>query len=152
MRVPSRREGLAALLGAAGLWAPAKTFAATHGFTLERGYEGVGHYDNVHKGKGKIGVRFFPFDGASLPARFLTYDIPPGASEGVHVHRLGDTVEGAYDEYYYVVSGSGRMEIDGKLVPIVAGDHVHTPLGVAHGVENTSQTEMLKIFLTFIVR
>jgi mannose-6-phosphate isomerase-like protein (cupin superfamily) len=44
------------------------------------------------------------------------------------------------------------MEIDGKIVAVAKGDHVHTPLEVAHGVENTHPTENLRVFLTFIKR
>lgn len=107
----------------------------------------------IHAGKGKGGVKMFPFGGAPKPAHFLIYDLEPGGSEGVHVHFLDNrNSEGAFDEYYYIVSGSGQMEIDGQIVPVVAGDHVHTPLEVAHGIENTHPTEHLRVFLTFIKR
>lgn len=109
-------------------------------------------YPHVHKGDGTISVRYFGFDDAPAPANFVIYDMPPGSSEGVHTHHLGDTVLGPYDEYYFVIHGEGEMEIDGKIVAIKAGDHVHTPLGVAHGVRNTMQGENLRIFLTFISR
>lgn len=109
-------------------------------------------YPHVHEGDGTISVRYFGFDQAPAPAHFVIYDMPPGSSEGVHTHHLGDTVLGPYDEYYYVIQGEGEMEIDGKVVGIEAGDHVHTPLGVAHGVRNTMQDRNLRIFLTFISR
>ena len=107
----------------------------------------------IHNGKGKGRARLFRFEGASAPAYFLIYDLPPGASEGVHVHFLDDrNKEGSFDEYYYVISGQGQMEIDGEIVAVAKGDHVHTPLEVAHGVENTHPTENLRVFLTFIKR
>ena len=109
-------------------------------------------YPNVHGGDGVISVRFFDFAGASAPARFLVYDIPPGASEGVHTHSLGDEADGAFEEFYYVVEGLGEMQIDGQAVPVQAGDHVHTPLGVAHGIANTMAEGRLRVFLTFIAR
>ena len=110
-------------------------------------------YDAIHAGKGSVNIKRFPFDGHSAPANFIIYDIPPGASEGVHVHHLDDrNKEGAFDEYYYIVSGQGQMELDGKIVVVAAGDHVHTPLDVAHGIENTHAQEHLKVFLTFIDR
>lgn len=121
-------------------------------FIKDAEHEGMRRYEHVHEGKGTAGVKFFRFESAPAPANFLIYDFPPGASEGVHVHRLGDRKLGSFDEYYYIVAGSGRMEIDGKVVPVQAGDHVFTPLDVHHGVENTSQTENLKVFLTFIER
>ena len=91
----------------------------------------------MHHGKGVIRLRRFGFDNAPKPAGLVIFDIPPGASEGVHVHGIGlDT--GPYDEYYFIVSGSGQMEIEGKIVPVKGGDYVHAPMGIHHGIENTS--------------
>jgi hypothetical protein len=56
-------------------------------------------YPNVHEGNGTISVRYFPFDKNPAPAHFVIYEIPPGASEGVHTHHLGDSVLGPFDEY-----------------------------------------------------
>jgi len=109
-------------------------------------------YPNVHGGNGTISVRFFPFDKNPAPAHFVIYGIPPEASEGVHTHHLGDTVLGPFDEYYYIIAGQGEMLIDGNVVAVKAGDHVHTPLGVSHGISNTTSKENLKVFLTFITR
>jgi len=44
------------------------------------------------------------------------------------------------------------MEIDGEIVPVNAGDHVHCPLGVAHGIRNSHKAHNLRVFLTFITR
>jgi mannose-6-phosphate isomerase-like protein (cupin superfamily) len=114
--------------------------------------EGMRSYEHVHEGKGTTGMKVFRFDRAPAPANFLVYEFPPGASEGVHVHRLGDRKLGSFDEFYYIVSGSGQMEIDGRVVPVKAGDHVFTPLDVFHGIENTSTQDSLKVFLTYIER
>jgi hypothetical protein len=115
--------------------------------------DGMVALPSLHQGKGKAKIRYFPFDGAPAPAHFILYDLPPGASEGVHTHFLDDrNKEGAFDEYYYIISGQGQMEIDGENVPVKQGDHVHTPLDVAHGIENTHATEDLRVFLTFIKR
>lgn len=111
------------------------------------------YFVQVHEGLGKLGVKLFMFSGASHPAYLSIYDMPPGASEGVHVHTASnENGMGVFDEYYYIISGVGEMEIDGQIVPVKAGDHVHTPLGVSHGIKNTSDSENLKVYLTFIVR
>ena len=123
------------------------------GFTKEVELDGMVEITGIHNGKGKGKARLFRFDGASAPAYFLIYDLPPGASEGVHTHFLDDrNREGSFDEYYYFIRGQGQMEIDGEIVAVAKGDHVHTPLEVAHGVENTHPTENLRVFLTFIKR
>jgi oxalate decarboxylase/phosphoglucose isomerase-like protein (cupin superfamily) len=122
-------------------------------FAKEVESDGMVEITGIHHGKGTGRARLFRFGGASAPAYFLIYDLPPGASEGVHVHYLDDrNKEGSFDEYYYIISGRGQMEIDGKIVAVTQGDHVHTPLEVAHGVENTHPSENLRVFLTFIQR
>lgn len=42
-----------------------------------------------------------------------------------------------------------RMFVPSTRLP---GDHVFTPIGVPHGIENTSDEHHLKVFLTFIYR
>ena len=121
-------------------------------YKTERDDEALVHVPNVHSGKGAIDIKFFfRQQRHSAPALLLIYSIPPGASEGVHTHRSGDTKEGSFDEFYYILEGRGVMEIDGKPVPVSAGDHVFTPNGVAHGIENNSDAP-LKVYLTAIRR
>jgi|GEM_PF-1135427 len=122
-------------------------------FTKDCEADGMVEIAGIHQGKGSGRAKIFRFAGESAPAYFMIYDLPPGASEGVHVHFLDNrNKEGSFDEYYYVISGQGQMTIDGEIVAVTKGDHVHTPLEVSHGVENTHATEPLRIFLTFIQR
>jgi oxalate decarboxylase/phosphoglucose isomerase-like protein (cupin superfamily) len=122
-------------------------------YTKDSEIDGLKEVKGIHQGKGAGKIKWFRFANEPWPAHFMIYDLEPGASEGVHTHFLDDrNKEGAFDEYYYIMSGSGQMEIDGKVVPVKAGDHIHTPLEVAHGVENTHPTERLRVFLTFIAR
>jgi uncharacterized RmlC-like cupin family protein len=106
----------------------------------------------VHEGKGEIGVTLFSFGCSAIPVSFVSYDLPPGSSEGVHTHLLDDPVEGSFDEFYYIVAGSGRMRIRDDIVQVKAGDHVFTPIGTPHGIENDSDSEHLKVMLTFLYR
>jgi quercetin dioxygenase-like cupin family protein len=150
----TRRMGLigAAGLSATGAMRVSAALAPPRPFSTDSEANGRLVFQNIHGGNGSTSVKFFPFGDAPAPANFLTYVFAPGSSEGVHVHRLGDEKLGSFDEYYYIVSGSGLMMIDGQAVPVAAGDHVHTPLGVRHGIENTSPDQDLKVFLTFIRR
>ena len=132
--------------------APARR--APHGYMKDHDQVNViRRYPHVHEGKGAIDVKFF-FRGekAAEPALFLIYTIPPGASEGVHVHKPGDAELGSFDEFYYIICGSGEMEIEGERVPVKAGDHVLTPNGVSHGIENTSADGDLKVYLLAMIR
>lgn len=121
-------------------------------YRLERDDDSGVVREQVHDGKGILTVRWYgwPEDFAN-PAILLTYDLPPGSSEGVHTHNIGDKKEGSYDEFYYIVSGRGEMEIEGKKVPVRAGDHIFTPNGVAHGIENTSDANM-KVYIVAMTR
>ncbi|MEP7246558.1 MAG: cupin domain-containing protein [Gammaproteobacteria bacterium] len=107
----------------------------------------------LYEGKGSVGVRrFFREEGAPLPALLLTYTLPAGSSEGLHTHRLGDETVGSFDEFYYIMEGSGEMEIEGKKVPVTVGDHLFIPNGVSHGIENTATQGDLKVYLVAMVR
>lgn len=146
------RRTLLASAGAAS-FAAAQSFESAHGFRNDP--EHVGRTRRrIHEGKGEIDVkRFFgPPDRPAKPAVLLLYDIPPGASEGVHTHNVGDVKEGSFDEFYYILSGRGEMQIDGKIVPVATGDHIFTPNGVAHGIENTSRGENLEVYLVAVMR
>ncbi|HEU4959353.1 MAG TPA: cupin domain-containing protein [Sphingomonas sp.] len=120
-------------------------------FSVESDRTDIHDFDHIHQGLGSIGVRLFGFGGAPAPANFLIYDIPPGCSEGVHLHNAIDPTLGAFDEYYYIIAGTGVMPIGDTIVAVSPGDHVHTPMGVRHGIENTG-TDTLRVFLTYVNR
>jgi len=150
----SRRTLLAAAaigstISPAAIAAPA---ARPSRFKVERATEGYSKFKAVHEGLGEVGVRLFDFDGAAAPANFMIYDIPPGASEGVHLHNLSDPGLGPYEEYYYIVSGRGVMTVDDETFPVSAGDHVFAPLDSWRGIANKDGPDNLKIFLTYIDR
>ena len=155
--MPTRRKILtqagAAMVGTAMAFRNAHGMnPAGSGYLIDNDLNEPIPYPNVHEGKGEIAVKFFRFEGGAEPALQLTYDIPPGASEGVHTHNLGDEEMGSFDEFYYIVSGTGQMEIDGEIVPVKPGDNVFTPNGVAHGIENTASEGNLKVFLIALRR
>jgi mannose-6-phosphate isomerase-like protein (cupin superfamily) len=107
----------------------------------------------LHGGKGIIDVKCaFREEKVAEPALLLTYSIPPGASEGVHTHSRGDETEGSYDEFYYIVCGSGEMQIADKRIAVKDGDHIFVPNDVAHGIENTSENTILKVYLVAMMR
>ncbi len=110
------------------------------------------HYEHLHGGKGAVEVQFiFREQRFAEPALLLVYHIPPGASEGLHVHEAGDAELGAVDEFYYILEGRGEMQIDGHRVAVRAGEHVFTASGVEHGIENTSD-EPLRVYLVAVIR
>ena len=120
------------------------------GFSLIREADVIQDLPNLYGGDGTISARYFRFNQTPAPANFVIFEMPPGASEGVHSHP--ETGPNAYDEYYYVIDGEGEMSLDGEIITIRTGDHIHAPLGVAHGVRNRLTDKSLRIFLTYIFR
>jgi len=55
-----------------------------------------------------------------------------------HVHRQSW-------ELYIVRSGSGRLELDGRLIDLSAGDVVEIPPGVVHRAEATPRMTVLVV-------
>ena len=69
--------------------------------------------------------------------------LEPGASVGYHVH-TGES------ESYYILSGSGTYNDNGKLIPITAGDVTFTPNGEGHGIGNTGKEPLNFIALIIL--
>ena len=60
----------------------------------------------------------------------------PGQSHALHAHE-------GMDKVYQVVEGSGHFLLEGRELPMTAGDLLVAPSGVPHGVRNTSAARLL---------
>lgn len=60
----------------------------------------------------------------------------PGQSHALHAH-------GGMDKVYYVLSGRGVFLLDGRELPMAAGDLLVAPQDVAHGVDNTGDERLV---------
>jgi quercetin dioxygenase-like cupin family protein len=60
----------------------------------------------------------------------------PGQSHTLHAHK-------GMDKMYYVVSGRGVFLLEGRELPMQAGDLLVAPEGVPHGVKNTGHERLL---------
>ena len=60
----------------------------------------------------------------------------PGQSHPLHSHS-------GMDKLYQVVDGSGVFLLEGRELPMVAGDLLVVPEGVPHGVRNTGSGRLL---------
>ena len=104
-------------------------------------------------GPGNVTVRHFRFAGKGAPARFLILEIPPGAAEGAHVHYADNRNGiGAYEEFYYVISGRGLATLGDETIPVEAGDCWHAPLDLPRGLANADPGALLKVHLTVVLR
>ena len=60
----------------------------------------------------------------------------PGQSHALHAH-VG------MDKVYHVLEGDGVFLLEGRELPMTAGDLLVAPDGVPHGVKNTSRGRLL---------
>ena len=80
----------------------------------------------THKGGGEtIGYNFFA-DAKNLKTVFRKRTLKPGSSIGYHLQKE--------DEIYYVISGNGVMQMNGKTFTVKPGDAILTRPGSSHGI------------------
>ncbi len=97
----------------------------------------------LHGGNGLIRMQWHFLDTSRLPVAVQTWELPPGASEGLHTH---DPNEHPLDELYLVLAGVGRMRVDDETYDIAAGDGVLAAAGTRHDLANTG-TEPLRLLV-----
>ena len=67
---------------------------------------------------------------------FAEITLNPGCSIGNHNHD-------SETEYYFIVSGIGTVNDDGKEVEVKQGDSVITGNGASHGIKNTGSVPLV---------
>jgi quercetin dioxygenase-like cupin family protein len=60
----------------------------------------------------------------------------PGQSHALHAHR-------GIDKMYYVLQGDGVFLLEGRELPMGAGDLLVAPADIPHGVRNTGAARLL---------
>jgi mannose-6-phosphate isomerase-like protein (cupin superfamily) len=103
----------------------------------------VRHQEAIHEGIGTITRLGFFREHSRLGVRFDIWELPPGATEGSHIHGQ----ESPLEEIYYFLEGRGTMTIEGELVSVSAGDAVMVPPGVDHDLRNTGDTTLRLVLL-----
>lgn len=88
----------------------------------------------LHGGAGSMRMQWHFLDASRLPVAVQTWELPPGASEGLHSH---DPHEQPLDELYLVVAGTGRMRVDAETYDLAVGDSVLAAAGANHDLVNT---------------
>ena len=64
----------------------------------------------------------------------------PGQAHALHAHE-------GMDKVYQVVEGEGQFLLEGRELPMRAGDLLVAPPGVPHGVRNTSAARLLVLVI-----
>ena len=114
---------------------PAQGKMPPGGYVLERDSQVAKQEPGTHNGGGQtIGYSFFS-KTPKLGLVFRKRAFKPGSAIGYHLQ--------TEDEIYYVLSGRGRMIVDGKEFDVVAGDAVLTRPGSSHGLKQVGHEELV---------
>jgi mannose-6-phosphate isomerase-like protein (cupin superfamily) len=94
----------------------------------------------THNGGGStVGYSFFS-KADSLKLTFRKRILHPGSAIGYHLQKE--------DEVYYVISGAGEMQMNGKSFPVKTGDAILTRPGSSHGLKQTGKDDLV-IIITY---
>jgi mannose-6-phosphate isomerase-like protein (cupin superfamily) len=105
------------------------------GFVLQRDAGVTREEPGPHDGAGQTtGYHFFD-DVPGVPFAFRKRALHAGSSIGPH--------EQHEDEVYYVLSGRGRMTIDGETFDVGPGDAVLTRPGSTHALEQDGSEDLV---------
>ncbi|MFI2744589.1 cupin domain-containing protein [Zhouia sp. PK063] len=95
----------------------------------------------THNGGGEsTGYNFFD-KAKDLKMVFKKRVLKPGAAIGYHLQKE--------DEIYYIISGKGEMQMNGKSFPVKAGDAILTRPGSSHGLKTIGE-EDLTIIINYL--
>ncbi len=95
-------------------------------YILQNDVEVAKEEPGTHNGGGKtIGFNFFS-EAKSLKTVFKKRILKSGSAIGYHLQKE--------DEIYYVLSGNGTMQMNGKTFAVKPGDAILTRPGSSHGI------------------
>lgn len=109
----------------------------TQPYILEHENDIAKKESGTHNGGGStVGYSFFSkADGLKMVFRKRVLN--PGSAIGYHLQKE--------DEIYYVISGTGEMQMNGKSFPVKAGDAILTRPGSSHGLKQTGKDDLVII-------
>jgi mannose-6-phosphate isomerase-like protein (cupin superfamily) len=88
----------------------------------------------THSGGGNTtGYSFFS-KANGLKMVFRKRVLHPGSAIGYHLQKE--------DEIYYIISGTGEMQMNGKSFTVKAGDAILTRPGSSHGLKQTGDSDL----------
>jgi mannose-6-phosphate isomerase-like protein (cupin superfamily) len=106
----------------------------TPGYILQRDADVKQEGRGPHNGPGRsTGYSFFD-KVASFKYVFRKRVLHPGAAIGYHLQKE--------DEVYYILSGTGLMQMNNKEFPVQAGDAILTLPGSSHGLKQTGKEDL----------
>jgi mannose-6-phosphate isomerase-like protein (cupin superfamily) len=93
--------------------------------------------ERLRDGEGNTHMMYLLDGSTEKNARlFAEVTLNPGCSIGYHRHD-------SETEYYFILSGTGTVNDDGKEVQIKQGDSVITGNGASHSIKNTGSVPLV---------
>lgn len=112
---------------------------AVEGFIHERDEQVAKTGAAPHNGPGRsTGYNFFE-KATDFKQIFRKRVLHPGAAIGYHLQKE--------DEVYYILSGTGVMQMNGDEFPVKAGDAILTRPGSSHGLKQTGKDDLALIIV-----
>ena len=109
--------------------------ADTSKYIFENDIEVAKKEPGTHNGGGEtVGFNFFAA-AKNLRTVFKKRILKPGSSIGYHLQKE--------DEIYYVISGNGKMQMNGKTFSVKPGDAILTRPGSAHGISPNPDNDLV---------
>jgi mannose-6-phosphate isomerase-like protein (cupin superfamily) len=109
------------------------------GYILERDAEVAKPGPAPHNGPGRsTGYSFFE-KAAGFKQVFRKRVLHPGAAIGYHLQKE--------DEVYYILSGEGVMQMNGREFSVKPGDAILTRPGSSHGLKQTGKDDLTLIIV-----
>lgn len=106
------------------------------GYILERDAELKREGPAPHSGPGRsTGYSFFEKASPPFKIVFRKRVLHPGAAIGYHLQKE--------DEVYYILSGTGIMQMNGAEFPVKPGDGILTRPGSSHGLKQTGNEDLV---------
>lgn len=109
----------------------------TDGYILEHEKDIAVEEPGTHNGSGlTTGYTFFK-NAKDLKIIFKKRVLRPGSAIGYHLQKE--------DEIYYILSGTGEMQMNGKSFTVTTGDNILTRPGSSHGLKATGNDSLTVI-------
>jgi mannose-6-phosphate isomerase-like protein (cupin superfamily) len=122
-----------------GATATAVPAAIAEGYILEHDADVAKSGPAPHSGPGRsTGYNFFE-KAADFKQVFRKRVLHPGAAIGYHPQKE--------DEVYYILSGEGVMQMNGKEFPVKPGAAILTRPGSSHGLKQTGKDDLTLIIV-----
>ena len=108
--------------------------AKTEGYAIERDVDVAKNEPGPHDGGGPSTGYIFFEKVPDLKFSFRKRVLHKGAAIGYHLQKT--------DEVYYILGGTGKMTMNGKVFPVKRGDAILTRGGSSHGLVQTGTSDL----------